>query len=209
MIALIAICIVVIILLIYLWYKYKGSNQIHCIGGDSCYNVLKKSDADIAAQLLHRLNQANLKLVEYLQQVQNNPTCSKLYQEIAANLIHKYDPNAIFEHQPSDKRFTSYVKGKGEEIAFCLRDAITDKVHDYDVLIFVNLHELSHIAMTGLDPNHPPEFWQIFKHILIMAEKAKIYTPIDYSKKNIVCCGIDITYNPYFDDKIEVGECSV
>lgn len=202
-----AICIVLIVLLIYI--SSTDTSIQHCVN-NICYRVLDRPDAKDASCLLHKLNEFNAQLIAVLQRVQSAPGCGQYYQKIAHNIITNYDPNAIFEHRPTSKTLTSYVKDKGDEIAFCLRDAITDDLHDFDVIVFVNLHELSHIAMDSLAPDHPAEFWKVFKHLLIIAEQSKLYTPINYRNSPTVCCGIDITYNPYFDETIQVeGQCEI
>ena len=63
--------------------------------------------------------------------------------------------------------------------------------------MFVALHEISHIATKSI--GHKQEFWDNFKFILEEAVEIKIYKPVDYKKKPISYCSLNITDNPYFD----------
>ena len=84
-------------------------------------------------------------------------------------------------------------------MAFCLNK--TKKSHskliDKNTLMFVALHELTHLATT--DIGHTPTYWQNFKFLLINAKEFKIYNPVDYKNKPKQYCGMKITDNPYYD----------
>jgi len=68
---------------------------------------------------------------------------------------------------------------------------------DSNTLMFVAIHELSHIATQSI--GHTKEFWENFKFLLKESEKINIYNPIDYKKKPEEYCGISIKDNPYYD----------
>lgn len=117
--------------------------------------------------------------------------------EITNRLSERYRPEAVKENFPTDLRFTSYVLNKGEEIAFCLHPAGQPEVfHDFNLIQFVALHELSHIACPT--DGHEDDYWRIFQFLLNEAVDAGLYTPQDYSKKPVQYCGITVSYNPYF-----------
>ena len=67
---------------------------------------------------------------------------------------------------------------------------------ELNTLVFVGIHELSHIA--SVTKGHGDEFWDNFKFLLENAVKAKIYTPEDYSKESVDYCGMKITDSPNF-----------
>ena len=92
-----------------------------------------------------------------------------------------------------------YSENKGEKIAFCLGDdkEDLDNLIDQNTLMFVALHELSHLATKSI--GHTKEFWDNFKFILQESEKIGIYTPVDYKKNKTNYCGMKIKDNPYFD----------
>ena len=46
---------------------------------------------------------------------------------------------------------------------------------------------------------HNTEFWNNFKFLLDHAVKIGIYKPVDYKKKNVSYCSMELTDNPYYD----------
>ena len=131
-------------------------------------------------------------------------TNNKYKKKLTTNLINRYNINSLREHTPKGLKNLSYVFGKGKDIGYCLREKKTGKnnLHKIDTILFVNLHELTHIASTENDPRHEKNFWKNFKIILHEAEEAGVYTPVDYSKNSIDYCGMVVTYNPYFNEKL-------
>jgi len=96
---------------------------------------------------------------------------------------------------------TSFTVNKGESIHMCLRDPDTKKlINDDNIIDFVMLHELAHIACPA--EQHEDIFWIYFKILLVNAEEAGLHVPRNYSQQPVKYCGIDVTYNPIFDQNI-------
>ena len=96
---------------------------------------------------------------------------------------------------------TSYTLDKGDILSMCLRSGSGD-LEDFETLKFVYLHELTHIAANVYQ--HPDRFWELFKVLLIAAERAGLYQPIDYEKyPREYCNRLTISYNPYFDEGLK------
>jgi predicted metal-dependent hydrolase len=72
-----------------------------------------------------------------------------------------------------------------------------DHLIDENTLMFVAIHELSHIMTKSI--GHKTEFWQNFKFLLGEAKDAGIHTPVDYKKQPKEYCGMKIHDNPYYD----------
>jgi hypothetical protein len=145
-----------------------------------------------ASNMLARLNYINSTLIAHLE---------KKYSSTHGNhdiefLSNNYNGDALSEHTPRTTKNTSYVLNKGEAIKICLRDAKTKKFHDFNTIVFVNLHELSHL----LDKKygHNRSFWEGFEFILKEAVTLGLYTPVNYAKNPAVYCGITITTSPLF-----------
>lgn len=165
-----------------------------------------------AADTLDTINKMNLQFFDYLKKKYlDSPSdklkLSKLFkkrQKMVRNLIYRYNPSAIIEHAPLSEKNTSYVFAKGERIGYCLREKLTgeNKIHKLDVLYFVNLHELSHLAASEYNPSHDERFWSDFKFILKEATQAGLYTPVNYDIYPKHYCGIRIYYNPLYDSRI-------
>ena len=118
--------------------------------------------------------------------------------ELVKTLTYNFNPKKIVETLPTSEH-TAYSENKGEKLAFCLNKTKNthSKLIDENTLMFVALHELTHLATT--DIGHTPQYWQNFKFILENAVAFKIYDPINYKEKPKKYCGMNITDNPYYD----------
>lgn len=114
-----------------------------------------------------------------------------------------YQVDNIYEISPlNPSGSTSYTENKGEKLVLCLRNKEPDaggkyELHDINTLMFVVLHELTHMMNDRW--GHKLQYWKLFKFVLKNAEESGVYAPVDYRKENIRYCGMNITYNPYFD----------
>jgi hypothetical protein len=113
-------------------------------------------------------------------------------------LVKKFNPDKIVETLPTSE-YTAYSENKGKKIAFCLnKKKDNDKnLIDPNTLMFVAIHEMSHVATLSI--GHNTEFWDNFKFLLKEADKAGLYKPIDYKKENEEYCGMTITDNPFYN----------
>ena len=84
----------------------------------------------------------------------------------------------------------SYSINKGDELIFCLRDKETNSLHDVNTMMFVAIHELSHIVTS--ENNHTELFWSNMRSLLKTAEEIGIYTPVDYDRNPVEYCGVMI-----------------
>ena len=119
-------------------------------------------------------------------------------------LVTRYRPNYLEENQPTSSKDTSWEEGKGERIALCLREQKSGeyKFIDIELIKFVSIHELTHIAANTLD--HPYYFWKVFKFLLLEAKQLVGYNLIDYSSNPTNYCEMDVTYNPAYDTDIDI-----
>jgi hypothetical protein len=108
-----------------------------------------------------------------------------------------FNPNKIQETLPTSE-FTAYSENKGEKMAFCLDKKKSGEggLIDENTLMFVAIHELSHIATESI--GHTTEFWKNFKFLLKESVDIKIYKPEDYNKTPREYCGMSIKDNPYY-----------
>jgi hypothetical protein len=95
--------------------------------------------------------------------------------------------------------YTAYSENKGEKLAFCLNKEKhdNDNLIDTHTLMFVSIHELSHVMTKSI--GHKSDFWKNFKFLLENAKDAGIHDPADYKKKPREYCGMKIHDNPYYD----------
>lgn len=122
---------------------------------------------------------------------------SQKRRKIASNLLKYFNSDNLKETNP-DSSETSYVDNKGRndgEFSLCIDN------EDFDNVLFVSIHELSHIACDSY--GHEDEFWSIFKFLLKKAREYNILEPKKYHlKKFRYCDKIDVKYNPYYDATI-------
>jgi predicted metal-dependent hydrolase len=116
-------------------------------------------------------------------------------------LMKNYNSDRITEISPLNLTgVTAYSENK-RKLVLCLRKKIAVggkyELHDENTIMYVVLHEMAH--MMNDQWGHDPIFWKLFKFLLINADEAGLYKPVDYSKNPIVYCGLKLTYNPYFD----------
>ena len=190
------LCYTMIILLLYICLKiYQDSDMFNlkCIISNvdgKQYCVRERNTLELAADRLAVVNEKMGKLVEHC--FKNYPT-----RENIKRLKEGYNPKKIMETLPTSE-YTAYSQNKGEKMAFCLNtEKEGNQLIDPNTLMFVALHELSHIATKSI--GHKDEFWQNFKFLLGEASKIGIYEQVDYKKKPARYCGTNISDNPYYD----------
>jgi len=122
--------------------------------------------------------------------------------KIVDTLLSNYNPDVFYETDNRTTTETSWTVNKGDAMYICLRDKENPiKLIDRNLVLFVMLHEASHIANYN-GWGHPPRFWEVFKFILHEAEESGIMNNVDYSKHPQWYCGLYMDYNPYFDSDL-------
>jgi hypothetical protein len=190
------ILIIFIIIIALRLYLKSDTLNLRCIISDvngNTYCVRDRTKLNLAADRLAHVNNNLNKLVNHL---------SKKYPDKpnVQRLINGYNPKKIYETLPTSE-FTAYSENKGEKIAFCLDTEKNSKgrLIDINTLMYVALHEVSHIATKSV--GHNDEFWNNFKFMITEAKAINIYNPVDYKKQPARYCGMNITDNPYYDVK--------
>jgi hypothetical protein len=190
------ILIIFIIIIAIKIYLQSDLFNLRCIISDvngNKYCVRDRSKLELAADKLAHINNRMNELVSYL---------AKKYpdRDNVQRLVKGYNPQKIYETLPTSE-YTAYSENKGEKLAFCLDTEKNSKgrLIDTNTLMYVALHELSHIATKSI--GHTDEFWQNFKFIITEAKEIGVYNPIDYKNQPARYCGMNISDNPYYDVK--------
>lgn len=189
------ILISLIVIICIKMYTESDSFQLKCIISDvdgNRYCVRERAKLELVADQLAHVTGNMKKVVN---------ECNRKYgeQENVKRLVNSFNPKKIYEILPTSE-YTAYSENKGEKIAFCVE---TEKENgkgyliDINTLTYVALHELAHVMTKSI--GHTDEFWTNYKFLLEVADSINIYQPIDYKKKPVRYCGINITDNPYFD----------
>jgi Zn-dependent protease with chaperone function len=190
---------------VYVRMKGQGHRQWRVIQG--------MRDNDGAAELISKIHDRAIRFLRHLRakyhisentdtidregKLHYDTVASPAYQ-IVNHLLRNYNPDEIYENDPRASE-TSYTMNKGDKMFLCLRSKTYPyKLVDEEHLMFVMLHELSHIANYA-GWGHGKDFWTVFKFILAEADAAGIYTPVDYARHPFTYCGLAVEYNPMFD----------
>ena len=117
---------------------------------------------------------------------------NKMYIDNILNRI--YDTKFIQNQNKFPKKnATSYSVNKGDKIVLCLYDYTNKVMYDFNTLMYVSIHELSHIANPTI--GHDESFYYIFNDLINNAIRLKIYNFYDYEKIPVKYCGIYIESN--------------
>lgn len=178
----------------YTYYDNAESFQLKCIvssvdGNKYCVRDRKKINE--AADLLANVTNKCKMLVSYVSEKHKD-------RDDVKQLVSGFNSDNVMETLPTST-YTAYSENKGEKVAFCLNQKKEDNNNliDEDTLLFVAIHELSHIMTKSI--GHKSEFWANFKFLLDNAKEAGIHEPVDYKKKPQEYCGMKIHDNPYYD----------
>lgn len=182
----IGIALVFIILFILIKKKFKSINYVKANDGLN-YMVYPSADEIEKANLLSELINKLFRLKTHLVEKNSDEKWSKYISLLNKNF--NETKTSIYETDPSSN-FTSYSVNKGEELAFCLRCKDTNKLHDINTLMYVGLHEISHIACPEI--GHGDLFKEIFKYFCLEAININIYKAQDYSVNPVRYCGMNL-----------------
>lgn len=191
---LIIIQIVLIILLIvsvYYLNKTERRNLIYVKSDfdDKIYLVKNLGDGKDAAYILSIIHGRVHKMRDFLK---NNSEKFPYFQKYIIPFCHRIKNLNLCETLPNGE-YTSYTFNKGEEIGLCLRSGNNGRFHDTNLIMYVLLHELAHVACPEMD--HTELFKKIFIFFLKIAVYLEIYENVNYQINPHEYCGITINEN--------------
>jgi hypothetical protein len=181
-----------------LQYK-KSKYEMALVKSSLCGNnflVRNMEDKQEAADRLSTIRSRLLRLMKYLEQTYNDrPFVKQILRNFDAN------PDRFAESTP-DAAYTSYSVNKGEKVFMCLRQRDeSEELVDDNILIFVALHEMSHIGTASI--GHTKEFWNHFAWLLEKAETVEIYKYQNFAAHPVEYCGVHITDSPTYKKGVE------
>ena len=186
-----SILISIIIIFIYILYIIK-KNRLTLVQANNNNKYMVYNDEN-------KIESANLlaTLVDNMYKLRNNLINNKNkeyeeykeYKEYIDLLEENFNNERtyIYENIP-DSNLTSFTINKGEELGFCLKSKITGNFHDINLLMYVAIHEMSHVACPEI--GHNDLFKKIFMFFTTEAIKMGLYTKIDYQINNVEYCGM-------------------
>jgi predicted metal-dependent hydrolase len=153
------------------------------------YLVRNYDNKDEAANLLATIKKLINEFTSYLHENKKEFP----YYEQYIDRLYKHSKKTILSESSPDSKYTSYTINKGDEMVLCIRDKENSELIDLNVIIYVVIHELSHIACPQI--GHTKLFKEIFPFFLKIAIKIGIYKFVDYESNPIRYCGMTINEN--------------
>ncbi len=209
--------IIGLMVLLIIWYhaelkegveNFIGKDKVCNDDDHRCYSIVNDfKDKEEASEYLASINDFSIAVVDhmrkkYLWRTEGMQThweqfAPEYYTEMTNRLLQNYNPSALTENNPETTENTSFVEDKGRVFAVCLREKESGKhnFHDENLVKFVVLHELSHLASKGF--GHGNEFWTNFKILLTNSTEIG-YNPTNYKQNPATYCGLYLDENPYY-----------
>lgn len=151
------------------------------------YLVRELPDKQDAADILATVRRNLISLADYMDKNKDKWPNEKGYIEALKNKI----DTVVINESTEDNEYTSYSVNKGEQIVFCLRSKNTSKLHDINTIMYVAIHEVSHIACPEF--GHTELFKKIFAFFATIAVGLNIYKKQDFHNNPAEYCGLIIT----------------
>ena len=178
--------IITLWLVVYYWYRSAPSAYVKSSIDNKYYLVQDKPDKQDVADALAYIRKNVKALTKHM--IATAPEKYKPYVE----RLRKRLSHVVISENISDFYYTSYSVNKGEQLVFCMRSRKEkDKRHDINLMMYVVLHEISHIACP--EYGHGQLFKDIFKYITESAITLGIYSPIDFKAEPTEYCGMTIS----------------
>jgi predicted metal-dependent hydrolase len=188
-----SLIISIIVIFIYIFLFHNKKNVVLITGQDNFtkYLVYDDDKKKESALLLEKITENMFKLKTYLYTNRDKFEDLKDYIKQLHRNLNK-DRTLIYENDPKSD-LTSFSVNKGEEIAFCLKSKKSGEIHDVNLIMYVALHEMAHIACPEI--GHGELFKKIFKFLTEQAIELGIYKYDDYDSKPVEYCGMILSSN--------------
>uniref|UniRef100_A0A6C0LS01 Uncharacterized protein n=1 Tax=viral metagenome TaxID=1070528 RepID=A0A6C0LS01_9ZZZZ len=182
--------LVVLIILIFLIYlRHISTNEAIFMKSNfnkKEYLVQNEYQKEEASYILSVIHKRILLFKNYLEKHKEDFPKYRPYIEQFCKRIN----NLVLQENSPYGKYTSYTVNKGDEIAVCLRSKKTYELHDLNLIMYVIIHELAHVACPEVD--HTDLFKDIFVFFLRIAIFLKIYKDTNYKINPTEYCGLII-----------------
>jgi len=186
--------LVILILLIVFAIKYKkGLVYVKSNIDNTYYSVRDLPDKQLASDKLALLKRDMTKIIDY---VYTNMSKYPEYEEYIKQLHNNTTHGIKLSENVEGDIYTSYSLNKGEELVFCLRSKRKEtfnELHDENLLCYVTIHELAHIACP--EYNHTPLFKKIFTFLANVSIEVGVYKKIDFDNHPMEYCGMEVAHS--------------
>ena len=186
---------IIVIMFICIMFIFIKVNKVEVLFNESFdknyYLVRNLPDKQEAANLLGEIRSKLKKLSNYCYNLKQKGY-DKDFAKYVKRIYDKIDTVEIRESSANNK-YTSYSVNKGEELVFCIRSKKTNKLHDINKIMYVAIHEISHIGST--ETGHTELFNKINKYMLKKGIELGVYKYENYSMNPVEYCGLTLNNN--------------
>jgi hypothetical protein len=176
------------VVLIYVMYKIRKNKLTIVEASDNGMKLMvyndkdKRKSADLLAEIIKRMFMLRNTLIN---EKNKYPEYKQYIELLEENLTE--ERTKIYENDPNSD-LTSFSVNKGEELAFCLKSKRDGQIHEVNLLIYVALHEMAHIACPEI--GHGDLFKKVFRFLTLRAIDMGIYQKVDYNQNPVEYCGM-------------------
>ena len=182
--------LILFIIFIYIFLFYNNNEFVYIEDNfEGTRYLVQKSTKEESMKILTEITKRLYRLRSYLIENINNNLEFKPYIDRLQKGFNNTRTTIMENSSTSDN--TSYNINKGEELVFCLKSKKTGKFHDINLLMYVAIHEIAHIACPVI--GHGELYQKIFKFFIDMAEKINIYKRVNYNEKPTEYCDMMLT----------------
>lgn len=175
-----------VLLLILLYLLYKPGKYTKSTIDNRDYFVSERNDNPTSEEIANTLAEIRRRINILSNHLQNKVHLD--YQGYVDELVKTVKDIDISEN--TKNIYTSYTINK-KELVFCVRSRETGEIHDINLIMYVVIHELSHIACP--EYGHGELFKKIFKYLINESIECGIYQKIDFNRDPREYCGMKIT----------------
>jgi hypothetical protein len=181
------ILISIVIIFIYFFLFINRNNLIYVESNTGTKFLVHKDNLkNEKANLLGKIVENMFILKNHMIKNINNFTSFEPYiKQLKENLSESR--TVVYETDP-ESNLTSFSVNKGEELSFCLKSKKSNQLHDINLLMYVAIHEMAHIACPEI--GHGDLFKKIFRKLAEEAIKIGIYKKVNFSEIPTEYCGM-------------------
>ncbi len=182
-----SILISIIIIFIYIFLFLNRNNVIYVETKSGVkYLVNNDNTKNEKSQLLSKIVENMYSLKNHMiKNINNFPEYKDYINQLSNNF--NESRTVIYETDP-ESNLTSYSVNKGEELSFCLKSKKDGNVHELNLMMYVAIHEMAHIACPEI--GHGDLFKKIFKKLIEEAIIIGIYNKTNFSENPVEYCGM-------------------
>ena len=193
--SLIVTFIILLFIVYYIKYGKDGKDVAYTKSSisEQFYLVRNLPDKQRAANIIARIVKDLKRLaVAMYKDLQNGEPKAKRMSLYIRRMYNRFN-GISFRESSAYSPYTSYTVNKGDEMVLCIRSKKTGKIHNYNILMYVAIHELAHVGCTEI--GHTPLFFKINRYMIRKAIKMGIYKYVDYSIYPTIYCGMNVNAN--------------